>query len=247
MRIPLTHYGLPQVAVFPAALLAAMGLVWWLGFGRWADELVIGVEVALLVVLAWALCFFRDPERAVPDDPNALLAPADGRVTDIERLETYPGFDGPVWRIGIFLNIFNVHINRSPCAARVEQITYRPGRFENAMRPSSGQVNEANELRLRRLVEPQDPIVVRQVSGAVARRIVCAVREGDELAGGQRFGMIKFGSRTELVVPCRDEVACVVQVGQGVKAGLNVLVRYQVGAGASGGGDQDENDDPEAR
>jgi len=226
VRIPLTHYGLPQMAVFPAILLTAMGLVWWTGFGRWPGAAVLVVEGVLVVLLAWVVAFFRDPHRAVPDDPHVLVAPADGRVTDIEQLDSHPEFDGPVLRIGIFLSIFNVHINRAPCAARVEKITYRPGLFKNAMHPSSGRVNEANELCMTRLGEPCDRIIVRQVSGAIARRIVCAAYEGQELAGGERFGMIKFGSRTELLVPCRDDVACAVDIGRKVKAGATVMVRY---------------------
>lgn len=227
MRIPLTRYGMPQVVIFPVALLCVMGLVGWMGFGHWPTPAVFAVEGVLLVLLAWVLSFFRDPKRDVPNDPNVLVAPADGRVTNIERLESYPEFDGPVLRIGIFLSIFNVHINRSPCAGRVEKTTYRPGRFENAMHPSSGQVNEANDVWLRRLDEPSDPILVRQVSGAVARRIVCAACQGKELRGGEQFGMIKFGSRTELLIPSRDDVACAVEIGQKVKAGESVLVRYK--------------------
>ena len=188
-------------------------------------SVIIG-ESVLLIVLIWCLSFFRDPVRRVPGENTVLLAPADGKITDITVLDNYPGFDGPVQRIGIFLSIFNVHINRSPCAARVNKITCKPGQFRNAMSAESGRVNESNDLEMTRLDEPKDRIVVRQISGAIARRIVCAVGEGGELAGGEPFGMIKFGSRTELFVPHRPEVACAVKVGDKVKAGLTVLVQY---------------------
>ena len=165
--------------------------------------------------------------RTTPDDPNVLTAPADGTVTDIETLSMYPGFPGRVTRISIFLSIFNVHINRMPCAVEVQQVTYRPGRFGNAMNPESGKTNESNELMLQRLAEPADPLLVRQISGAIARRIVCRADEGDRFDAGRPFGMIKFGSRTELVYPQRENARCLVKIGDKVKAGQTILVRYE--------------------
>ncbi|MBN1124978.1 MAG: phosphatidylserine decarboxylase family protein [Sedimentisphaerales bacterium] len=226
MRIPLTKYGMPQVAVFPAVLLLLMAVLWFFGLYRLPDWVVIVSELVFLVVLVWCLSFFRDPARHVPQDGMVLLAPADGKVTDITVLESFPGFDGPVQRIGIFLSIFDVHINRCPCMARVDKITYKPGQFRNAMSAESGRVNESNDLEMTRLIEPNDRIIVRQISGAIARRIVCAVAEGGELAGGEPFGMIKFGSRTELVVPYRPDVTCTIKVGEKVKAGLTIMVQY---------------------
>ena len=246
MRIPLTRYGWPQVVVFPAALLVAM-IVLALGtialLGVWA---VISIETALAAVLLWILMSFRDPERLCPSDPNLLLAPADGRVTDIETVDEDGFIGGPALRIGIFLSIFNVHINRAPCNARVETITYKKGKYINAMNPQSGRINESNNLGLVRTDRPADKLIVRQISGAIARRIVCATGEGRELAGGEKFGMIKFGSRTELYVPvssnfgkdepaatydARDagyEIKCLVQIGDKVKAGLTPLLKYGV-------------------
>ena len=226
MRIPLTKYGWPQVVVFPATLLLVMiifpiGTVGFLGPG-----IIIAVEVVLLAVLIWALMFFRDPRRVCPADADVLFAPADGKITDIERIEE-DGFVGrPALRIGIFLSIFNTHINRSPCNVRVEKITYKKGRFRNAMNPQSGRVNESNTLGLVRMEPPEDKLIVRQISGAIARRIVCGTSVGQELTGGQKFGMLKFGSRTELVVPIREDVECLVQIGDKVKAGLTPMVKY---------------------
>jgi len=138
----------------------------------------------------------------------------------------YEFIDGPALRIGIFLSIFNTHINRAPCEGTVETITYRKGRYVNAMNPLCGKVNESNALVMVRTNEPRDRLVVRQISGAIARRIVCAARQGQELARGEKFGMIKFGSRTELYVPADSRIECLVQVGDKVKAGVTPVARY---------------------
>jgi phosphatidylserine decarboxylase len=237
MRVPLTKYGLPQVAVIPLAIIAAMvlyGLIARYGFGPgiWQNTAKTAVfvwlpELILFLILAWALSFFRDPYREIPQDKSALLSPADGTVTDIEIVENDPAFAGKAMRIGIFLSIFNVHINRAPCAVKVGTITYKPGQFKNAMSPNSGRVNESNEVRMKRIDAPQDELMVRQISGAIARRIVCAAKTGDSLDAGQQFGMLKFGSRTELYVPVRDNVKCRVKLGDKVRAGLTILVKYE--------------------
>ena len=130
-------------------------------------------------------------------------------------------------RIGIFLSIFDVHINRAPCNAKVERISYKKGQHKNAASPQSQRVNESNDLCIIRTDSPKDRLIVRQISGAIARRIVCATKEGQELTGGEKFGMIKFGSRTELYVPARANIKCLVQTGDKVKAGVTPLVRYE--------------------
>jgi phosphatidylserine decarboxylase len=188
---------------------------------------VAGVELVLALVLVWTLMFFRDPHRQTIRDDTMLLAPADGRIVDVETVDEGDFIGGPALRIGIFLSIFNTHINRAPCDAKVEKITYRPGKYLNAMNRLAGKVNESNNLALVRTSHPQDRILVRQISGAIARRIVCAAREGQQLAGGERFGMIKFGSRTELYLPASDRIECVVRVGDKVKAGMTPLVKYR--------------------
>ncbi len=176
MRIPLTKYGWPQVVVFPVAVLAVMIaylLVAVLFLPAWA---IVSAEAVLAVALIWVLTFFRDPERHCPSDRNLLLAPAVGRITDIEIVEDPPAFlreqeggGGAAMRIGIFLSIFNAHINRAPCNVRVETITYRKGKYKNAMNPQSGRVNESNDLALVRTDSPKDRLIVRQISGSVAR------------------------------------------------------------------------------
>lgn len=228
MIIPLTKYGLPQVIVYPAGMLAAM-VAFPLAAGAflplWA---IIAIEGVLAIVLIWALMFFRDPERNCPTDADLLLAPADGRITEIETVEETSFIGGPALRIGIFLSIFDVHINRAPCNVKIEKITYKKGKYLNAMNPKSGRLNESNELDLIRTDTPKDRLIVRQISGAIARRIVCAATEGQELSGGRRFGMIKFGSRTELYLPVRESAKCLVRIGDKVKAGLTPLVKYEI-------------------
>jgi len=227
MRIPLTRYGLPEVALYPAAIAilmavaAAFGPVW---LPVWA---IVATESLLAIALVCVLMFFRDPSRATVQDDLMLVAPADGRIADIETVEESDFIGGPALRIGIFLSIFNTHINRAPCGARVQKITYRPGKYLNAMNRLAGKVNESNNLALVRTSSPQDRLLVRQISGAIARRIVCAACEGQQLAGGEQFGMIKFGSRTELYLPVGEQIECVVRVGDKVKAGLTPLARYR--------------------
>jgi phosphatidylserine decarboxylase len=227
MRFNLTKYGLPQVVFFPAIVITAMVILAVVSFGSLPGWTIVSIEAILAAVLVWVLTFFRDPYRAVSLDKNILLAPADGKITDIEVVDEDGFICGSALRIGIFLNIFDVHINRAPCNAKVEKITYRQGRYKNAMFPESGRVNESNDLWLIRTDSPQDRLIVRQISGAIARRIVCRASEGQSLTGGEKFGMIKFGSRTELYVPAHEYAECLVKIGDKVKAGLSVLVRYE--------------------
>jgi phosphatidylserine decarboxylase len=227
MKIPLTKYGWPQVAILPAIEVAAIILAllaWPKSHPLWG---LILIELLLAAVLVWTLSFFRDPPRTAPADNNLLLAPADGKVTDIEVVDENNFIGGAALRIGIFLSIFDVHINRAPCNAKIEKTTYKPGRYTNAMNPVSGRVNESNDLGLLRTDSPHDRLLVRQISGAIARRIICRAAPGQDLAGGERFGMIKFGSRTELYLPSRENAKCLVRIGDKVKAGLSPLIRYE--------------------
>jgi phosphatidylserine decarboxylase len=226
MRIPLTKYGLPQVVMYPAAILIFMIVLWFGASPTTPDWLVQFVEIALGLVFLWMLSFFRDPQRNVPADPKLLLAPADGTITDIETVDENDFIKGKALRIGIFLSIFDVHINRSPCRVNIEKITYHEGKYLDARNLESGRVNESNDLWMTRLEPPNDKLIVRQISGAIARRIVCKAQTGQELSGGQRFGMIKFGSRTELYVPAHQEVRRLVKTGDKVKAGITAIIRY---------------------
>jgi len=188
---------------------------------------IIIVELVLALFFVWSLIFFRDPDRRSPSDRNLLLAPADGRITDIETINEDNFIGGSALRIGIFMSIFDVHINRAPCDVKIEKSTYRKGKYKNAMSPEAGLVNESNDLGLVREDEPQDKLIVRQISGAIARRIVCKAETGQQLIRGEKFGMIKFGSRTELYVPISENVKCLVKIGDKVKAGLTPIVKYE--------------------
>jgi len=221
----LTIWGLPQVALFP--LLPAAGMIALFVYCRQCFW-VVPVEVALFLIMFWMLSFFRNPPRKIVADESILYSPADGKVTDISPVEDEEL--GPLLRIGIFLSIFNVHLNRVPCSAKIERITYKKGMFKDARDPDSSRLNESNTLLLRRLAEPKDPLLVRQISGAIARNIVCKVKESDELKQGDLFGMIKFGSRTELYFPVKNrEYTINVKIGDPVHAGITPLVRYTNG------------------
>ncbi|MBN2447097.1 MAG: phosphatidylserine decarboxylase family protein [Phycisphaerae bacterium] len=212
----MTRYALPEIILITllgaaiSAGVAAIGGWWWL------------VPAVLTLAL---LSFYRDPPRRVPDEVNILLAPADGKIVTIAPEED--SADGKRLRIMIFLSVLNVHVNRSPCAGRVKGVDYRPGRFLNALNPEADHVNESNSLTLDPAAPLPGPMMVRQIAGVLARRIVCAVGPGAELARGQRYGMIKLGSRTELVVPADPRWEVVVHLGQRVRAGVTILARYR--------------------
>jgi phosphatidylserine decarboxylase len=224
MKIPITKYGLPQVVIYPGLLVIGMGVLISLMKPSLVFFLIEGVLALLLI---WSLSFFRDPERIVPLDESVFLSPADGKVTDIDLLEKDTPLGVPAIRIGIFLSIFNVHINRVPCTVQIQRIEYRKGAFKNAQSPESGQVNESNDVFMERITDPHSPLLVRQISGAIARRIVCVAKAGEKFKQGERFGMIKFGSRTELYIPQTPELSVEVKVGNSVKAGLTPLARYR--------------------
>jgi phosphatidylserine decarboxylase len=227
MRVPLTKYGLPQVAVFPVIILVLMTVCLFAGLRYWPAWLFFASEAVLAALLILVLSFFRDPERKIPADAEVLLAPADGKITEIETFQEDSQIGGPALKIGIFLSIFNTHINRAPCNVKVEKVTYKKGQYKNAASPEAGRVNESNDLKLVRTDKPDDKLILRQISGAIARRIVCTVNEGKQLKAGEKFGMIKFGSRTELYVPFRDNIKTLVKKGDKVKAGETILVRYE--------------------
>jgi phosphatidylserine decarboxylase precursor-related protein len=145
MRIPLTKYGLPQVVVLPAVIVVAMAVLFWAGRTQGA---ILAAEVILAVVLIFVLSFFRDPYRIPPADEKNLLAPADGKIADIETVEEREFIGGKALRIGIFLSIFDVHINRSPCNVKVEKITYKKGGFKDARNTQAIFFNESNDLFL---------------------------------------------------------------------------------------------------
>jgi phosphatidylserine decarboxylase len=224
MHIPVTRYGMPQVVIYPLIVLAIMAAA--LIFMPMGIPLII-TQTALFLVFVWMLMFFRDPRRKIPLDSRVLLSPADGTIMDISEAETHE-LGGKALRIGMFLSIFNVHINRAPCAVLVESVNYKKGKFINAMDREAGRVNESNDILMTRLEVPCDRLLVRQVSGAIARHIVCDAKPGQQYGQGETFGMIKFGSRAELYLPLKEAgYDIVVKIGDKVNAGLSPLVVYK--------------------
>jgi phosphatidylserine decarboxylase len=177
-------------------------------------------------LLGLVVYFFRDPPRRVPPEPGLVVAPADGKVCEVTRVERDDFVGGPAVRIGIFLSIFDVHLNRAPCRSRVIELRYSPGAFLNALRRASAEKNENMWIGLEEDAPPYRRIVVRQISGAIARRIVCDLRPGEVVDRGHKLGMIKLGSRTELLLPADDDLRVDVEVGRKVRAGKTIMARY---------------------
>ena len=194
-----------------------------------------------LVIWLWVVSFFRDPNRPLEQNPSILYSPADGLVTEVTELDHHDKVDGPAIRIRIFLSIFNVHINRMPCAATVQSVEFKPGKFLNALRPASMEENEHTRLTLQPSAPWQGRIVVRQIAGAIAKTIVCHADAGSAFESGARFGMIKFGSGTEIIFPRQASLTVLVTRGQKVRAGVTRLAKLENEQDASATG-QTTND-----
>jgi phosphatidylserine decarboxylase len=197
-----------------ALFLLPEGLIRWLF-----------VPVALFCV-GFTIAFFRNPARTPAGGANCLIAPADGLVWDVEEVDEPDFIKGKALRIGIFLSVFDVHVNRSPCDGVVTYAAYKPGKFLDVRHPSCTHENEANTLGIEvsPTVAPGLRILVRQLSGLIARRIICTHGIGDRLSRGELYGMIKFGSRTELWLPLDQPHHVKVAKGDRVKCGETVLV-----------------------
>ena len=216
-RLPFARWGLAELQLMGWPLLGLTALLAWY---FWYLAPISGAILALIVY------FFRDPPRRVPPEPGLVVSPADGKVTELTHLDHDEFLGGPAVRIGIFLSIFNVHINRAPAAGRVIALRYSPGKFLNALNPESARQNENTWIGLEEEAPPRRRMVVRQISGAIARRIVCNLRPGELVARGHKFGMIKLGSRTELILPDGEDLSIRVEVGRRVKAGSSVVASY---------------------
>jgi phosphatidylserine decarboxylase len=200
--------------------------------------LLIGgtITVASAVLLhGWALVpgllalalltFYRDPPRQPTAGEDLLLAPADGKIVKIERDWRADGSRAAELRIVIFLSVLNVHINRSPCAGVVTDVAYHPGEFLNALRTAATTRNESNLVTIQPAPPLPGPVHVRQIAGVLARRLVCTLAPGDPVSAGERFGMIKLGSQTEIRAPADARWELRVRPGDAVRAGLTVLAR----------------------
>ncbi|MFG0320008.1 MAG: phosphatidylserine decarboxylase [Planctomycetota bacterium JB042] len=215
MRIPLTPLGGGQLVAFGFVPLA-LGL--GLGFGvHW------GAGLPFLLIALFSLNFFRDPERAVPSGEGLLVSAADGKVVNVLEVDEPLYLKGRGLRIGVFLNVFNVHVNRAPGAGVVELVDYRPGKFLDARDPRISEENEANAIGLR--LDDGRRVLIRQVAGLIARRIVCTAKVGDRVERGERIGMIKFGSYTEVIVEPEGRWEPAVKVGEKVNGASTVLLR----------------------
>ncbi|MDQ3667366.1 MAG: phosphatidylserine decarboxylase family protein [Acidobacteriota bacterium] len=199
---------------FPYILAPAFLSIILLAVGYWY------VAIAFVLLAAFMAYFFRDPKRVPPDDPNVLVAPADGRVTRVSRLT--PGREDTSTLISIFLSPLDVHINRSPIAGRVTDVSYTRGKFLMATDEKASLVNEQNALTIE---GTRITIVCKQIAGILARRIICWKHEGEVVALGERFGLIKFSSRTDVIVP--EGVKVLVTPGMRVKGGTTVIGRLK--------------------
>jgi phosphatidylserine decarboxylase len=229
-RLPFARVGLAELLVLSlllfgtAAVLAGlMVLNGWTGPAAYAAWTAAALATALGGFVAW---FFRNPRRLIPGEPGLVVSPADGKVVELREIEHDEFIGGPAVMIGVFLSLLNVHTNRVPVRCRVIGLRYRPGKCLNAMRPESSRENEQLEIRLEEDDPPHRRLILRQITGAVARRIVCWLKPGDELERGQEFGMIKLGSRAELVLPREPGLELCVKIGDKIRAGTTVVARY---------------------
>ncbi|MHB1606774.1 MAG: phosphatidylserine decarboxylase family protein [Leptospirales bacterium] len=208
MRVPKNHFntpiareGIPFVSVSLLFLFACLAF-----FHGW------GILAGILP--AFVLNFFRNPQRAVPTGDEIIVSPADGKIVKAER-DTLTGH----WKIGIFMNVFDVHLNRIPVSGTVKKITYTPGKFLNADMDKASEQNERNTLVL--ATRSGEEVSMTQVAGLIARRIVCYAQPGDELPAGTIFGLIRFGSRVDLDLPGNTVLS--VGMGERVKGGETIL------------------------
>jgi phosphatidylserine decarboxylase len=185
----------------------------------WPGLPLLALAFVLLFLAAFMAYFFRDPRREVPAEAGLVVSPADGKVTRVEKLSG-EGEDSPTV-VSIFLSPFDVHVNRAPIAGEVVDVTYTKGRFVAATSDNASLVNEQNALTIK---GERMTVVCKQIAGVLARRIVCWKRPGDSLELGERFGLIKFGSRTDLVLP--GEVEVLVKVGERVSGGVTIIGRF---------------------
>lgn len=206
-RILVRRERLPFVAgsAAVALLTAVLGVAW--------------IFAIAAVVSLWVFWFFRDPERAIPEGDSSVVSPADGRVVEIAEIKEDRFTKEPMTRVSIFLNIFNVHVNRVPCSGIVKKILYRPGQFLAASQSAASDSNEQNAVFVVR--DDGRAVVFVQIAGLIARRIVSWIAEGERVGKGDRFGMIRFGSRADLFLPKDFEIR--VRVGETVRGGETII------------------------
>jgi phosphatidylserine decarboxylase len=203
------------IAGVPLALAIAASIIW-------PGPLTFLLAGLLIVLFAFLLRFFRDPQRTPPIGEGQILAPADGQVMEVRHHHEPRFLQGKGLRISVFMSIFDVHVNRAPVEADVTWVEHVPGQFLQAFRPEASEINEHNLIGLE---SPYGRILVKQIAGILARRVVCWVEPGQRLQAGERVGLIKFGSRVDLFLPPGAEPA--VQVGDRTHAGVTVVARWK--------------------
>ncbi len=208
MRCPIHKEGIKLAGVLFAIALFFCKVEKWLGR-------------LFLLATAFTLYFFRDPEREIPQGSDLIVSPADGKIVGIDSVEHVPFIDGPARRVTIFLSVFDVHINRSPVKGKIAYRHYTPGKFLDARNPKASTENERNAVG----IECADgkKFVVIQIAGLIARRILCWKNPGEYVNSGERFGMIRFGSRTEIYMPLDSKIE--VKLGQKVAGGTSIIGR----------------------
>jgi phosphatidylserine decarboxylase len=204
---PLASAGYPFIfaSVFTTAVFALLGLV---------TLSLMGLAATFFICY-----FFRDPDRVIPNYTGCVVSPADGKVVSAGLVDNSRFFEGSCIKVSIFMSIFNVHVNRMPIGGTVEKITYQPGRFFSANLDKASQYNENNRITLR--TSDSRRIVVIQIAGLIARRIACWINEKEQVVAGQRFGLIRFGSRLEVFLPVNSKITA--QPHQRVKAGETII------------------------
>ena len=217
--VPIHREGRPFIAIFLVTTL----LLWWL----WTPLVVLG-----LVLTCWCIYFFRDPERVTPTRKGLVISPADGVVQMIEEAVPPSELDmgeTPLTRVSVFMNVFNVHVNRIPTDGKITRLAYRPGKFVNASLDKASIDNERQAVRM--VTEDGQEIAFVQIAGLVARRILCSLANDQSVRAGERFGMIRFGSRVDVFLP--EGVTPMVCAGQTTIAGETVLADLTASSQAS--------------
>jgi phosphatidylserine decarboxylase len=186
---------------------------------RWDSRTAFVCSLVFALAMLFTVYFFRDPNRSVAGEPGILVAPADGRVVKIDTLDSHHFVGERAIQVSIFLSIFDVHVNRIPASGSVQYVRYNPGKFLAAYEDKASEENEQTEIGL--ITESGRRVAFKQIAGMIARRIVCRLDQGDPVVAGRRFGMIKFGSRVDLLVP--PDTRILVKVGEHVKGGKSVM------------------------
>jgi phosphatidylserine decarboxylase len=206
--------GIPFILIGLGLTIAAI----WAGT-RWDSFVLLGVSALFALVTVFVTFFFRDPARSCPDDAGLIISPADGAVLLVDTLDSHPVVGPQTIKISIFLSVMNVHVNRAPVSGRVDYVKYVPGKFLVAYADKASDENEHTEIGM--TDRSNRKVVFKQIAGTIARRIVCRIHQGDELRIGDRFGLIRFGSRMDIFLPAGSRIS--VKKGDKLRGGESVI------------------------